>query len=131
MAGAENVLTYIDDLLVHSKNHSDHLVHLANALNRIGKTNLRLNLTKCIFRASDVEYLGHTITSAGIKPGTDKSATMCSLQSHVRSKKYVPSTDSLTTSDSTSSNSPLRQHRSLLSQSKTRIGKGARCHQRH
>jgi hypothetical protein len=37
MAGAENVLTYIDDLLVHSKNHSDHLIHLANALDRWGR----------------------------------------------------------------------------------------------
>jgi hypothetical protein len=52
MAGADNVLTYIDDLLVHSKNHSDHLVHLANALDRVGKANLRLNLTKCIFGRS-------------------------------------------------------------------------------
>jgi hypothetical protein len=76
MAGAENVLTYIDDLLVHSKNHSEHLVHLANALDRVGKANLRLNLTKCIFGAWEVEYLGHTITSAGIKPGTDKSDAM-------------------------------------------------------
>jgi hypothetical protein len=76
MAGAENVLTYINDLLLHSKNHSKHLFHLANALDRVGKANLRLNLTKCIFGASKVEYLGHTITSAGIKPGTDKSDAM-------------------------------------------------------
>jgi hypothetical protein len=76
MAGARNVLAYIDDLLMHSKNHSEHLVHLANALDRVGKANLRLCLTKCIFGASEVKYLGHTITSAGIKPGTDKSDAM-------------------------------------------------------
>jgi hypothetical protein len=76
MAGARKVLTYIDDLLMHSKNHSEHLVHLANALDRVGKANLRLNLTKFIFGASKVNYLSHTITSADIKPGTDKSDAM-------------------------------------------------------
>jgi hypothetical protein len=73
---AETVLTYINDHLVHSKNHTEHLFHLANALDRVGKENLRLNLTKCLFGASEVEYLGHTITSPGIKPGTDKSDAM-------------------------------------------------------
>jgi hypothetical protein len=73
MAGAENVLTFIDDLLVHIRNLNEHLLHLANALDHVGKANLRLNLTKCIFGASEFEYLGHTITFASIKPGTDKS----------------------------------------------------------
>jgi hypothetical protein len=104
MAGAENVLTYIDDLLVHNKNHSKHLVNLANALDWVGKANLRLNLTKCIFGASEVEYLGHTITSAGIKPGTDKSNQCARLQFQARSKKYVHSTALPITFDSTSYN---------------------------
>jgi hypothetical protein len=43
LADAENVLTYIDDVLVHSRRHEEHLKHLASAINKIGTANLRLN----------------------------------------------------------------------------------------
>jgi hypothetical protein len=73
---------------------TEHLVHLANALDRVGKANLRLNLTKYIFGASEVEYLGHTVTSAGIKPGTDKSDAMRSAPIP-RTVKEIPSFNGL------------------------------------
>jgi hypothetical protein len=49
LADAENVLTYIDDVLVHSRSHEEHLRHLADAINKIGAANLRLNPKKCVF----------------------------------------------------------------------------------
>ena len=76
MQDAENVITYIDDCLVHSQNHNDHLRHLASAIDRIGRCNLRLNPAKCIFGSSSVEYLGHSITSDGIRPGLDKAGAV-------------------------------------------------------
>ena len=76
LSDAENVITYIDDVLVHSKTHKLHMHHLTAAIDKIGRANLRLNPAKCTFGASDVEYLGHTITSNGVKPGMDKSATV-------------------------------------------------------
>ena len=76
LADAQNVITYIDDVLVHSRNHSEHMHHLLGAIDRIGRANLRLNPLKCIFGASEVEYLGHTITSTGVRPGMDKSAAV-------------------------------------------------------
>ena len=76
LADAENVITYIDDVLVHSKTHKLHISHLTAAIDKIGRSNLRLNPSKCTFGANTVEYLGHTITSNGVKPGMDKSATV-------------------------------------------------------
>ena len=76
MQGAENVITYIDDVLIHSKDHKEHLGHLEGALKRIEKSGLKLNLAKCIFGAQEVSYLGHTLTSDGIKPGKDKAAAI-------------------------------------------------------
>lgn len=73
MADAENVITYLDDVLIHSKNHTSHLQHLRVAVDRIGAANLRLNPRKCTFGSSKVEYLGHTLTSTGIRPGNDKA----------------------------------------------------------
>ena len=43
MEGAENVITYIDDVLIHSKNHKEHLGHLEEAIKRIQRAHLRLN----------------------------------------------------------------------------------------
>jgi hypothetical protein len=48
VADAESVLTYIDDVLVHSQTHKQHLKHLAAAIDKIGTANLRLNSRKCL-----------------------------------------------------------------------------------
>jgi len=76
MSDAENIITYIDDVLVHSRDHASHIRHLAVALNRIRLAHLRLNPKKCIFAATSVQYLGHTITANGVMPGKDKTAAI-------------------------------------------------------
>ena len=73
---AENVLTYLDDVLIHSKDHKSHIGHLRAVIDRIGTANLRLNPKKCIFGADNLDYLGHTLTSTGIRPGLDKAAAI-------------------------------------------------------
>jgi hypothetical protein len=80
LADAENVLTYIDDVLVHSQTHEQHLKHLAAAIDKIGTANLRLNPRKCVFGSDSVEYLGHTLSGDGVRPGQDKAKAMQSAQ---------------------------------------------------
>jgi hypothetical protein len=80
LADAENLLTYIDDVLVHSRSHEEHLKHLAVAIDKIGTANLRLNPKKCVFGSDSVEYLGHTLTGDGVKSGQDKAKAMQTAQ---------------------------------------------------
>jgi hypothetical protein len=40
LADAENVLTYIDNVLLHSRSHEEHLKHLSAAIDKIGAANL-------------------------------------------------------------------------------------------
>jgi hypothetical protein len=80
LADAENMLTYIDDVLVHSQAHEQHLKHLAAAIERIGTANLRLNPKKCVFGSDSVEYLGHILLGDGVRPGQDKAKAMQSAQ---------------------------------------------------
>ena len=87
MADAENVITYIDDVLIHSDNHETHLEHMEEALRRIRKAHLRLNVAKCIFGASKVQYLGHTLTSSGVKPGKDKTEAIRTAPSPTTQKQ--------------------------------------------
>ena len=80
MADTSNIITYIDDVLVHSKNHKDHLHHIATALQRLRDAHLRLNVSKCTFGATSVQYLEHTVTSKGVQPGQDKTAAIKDAQ---------------------------------------------------
>jgi hypothetical protein len=65
----QNVIVYIDDLLVHSDTHKKHLQVLKQVLDQLRQNHLKINLEKCIFRNKEVPYLGFTLTPEGIKPG--------------------------------------------------------------
>jgi hypothetical protein len=67
-----NVIVYIDDLLVHTQNHDDHIKVLEQVLQCLHSHNLKINLEKCFFGNQEVSYLGFTLTPDGIKPGKNK-----------------------------------------------------------
>jgi hypothetical protein len=67
-----NVIVYIDDLLVHTQNHEDHLKVLDQVLDRLKTNNLKINLDKCFFGNKGVSYLSFMLTPEGIKPGKNK-----------------------------------------------------------
>ena len=76
MHGIQNVLVYIDDLILHAKTHEEHLTTLDNVLRRLVAHNLKCKLEKCVFGSKDVMYLGFHLTEEGIKPGKDKLRTV-------------------------------------------------------
>ena len=73
MRDVPNVITYIDDVLVHSCDKEIHLDDLRGAFERLRDNNLKLNLRKCHFATDSVAYLGHQLTKDGVKPGIDKT----------------------------------------------------------
>jgi hypothetical protein len=72
MRNISNVIVYIDDLLVHTTTHEEHLKVLEQVLERLHSHNLKINLYKCFFGNKEVSYLGFTLTPAAIKPGKNK-----------------------------------------------------------
>lgn len=72
MRGIPNVIVYIDDLLIHSKNHEEHLDYLEQVLKRLEENHMKLNIEKYFFSNTKVSYLGFVLTLEGIKPGKDK-----------------------------------------------------------
>ncbi len=70
--GIANVVVYIDDLIIHSQTHEEHLRVLDAVFTRLAAHNLRVNLKKCIFGSSKTSYLGFRLSKVGIFPGTDK-----------------------------------------------------------
>ena len=65
-------LVYIDDLIVFSESFYDHLVRLREIFNRLRSANLKLKPKKCAFVKPEVSFLGHVVSSEGIKPDPSK-----------------------------------------------------------
>ena len=57
MRDLPNVITYIDDVLGHALDHKKQLALLELMFKRLKKYNLKLNVSKSIFGASEVNYL--------------------------------------------------------------------------
>ncbi len=60
--GLQNVLIYIDDLLICTDTHEWHLEALEQVLLKLHKNHLKISLDKCLFGNNRVSYLGFTLT---------------------------------------------------------------------
>ena len=63
---------YIDDLLVASATPEEHLTHLRAVFERLTQHGIVINPNKCLFGASELDFLGHHIDCNGITPLQDK-----------------------------------------------------------
>ena len=69
-SGKQFVAAYLDDILVFSTTLQEHLTHLRKVIDRLKFANLKLKTSRCNFMKEEVEYLGHIITAAGLRPIT-------------------------------------------------------------
>ena len=79
--GLDFIFIDIDNILVAGRSHKEHIIHLREFLNRLRTASLVLNLPKCTFGRSSVDFLGHLVSSQGIRP---LAAKVEALRSHPR-----------------------------------------------
>ncbi len=53
--GLANVIVYIDDLLVHSATHPEHITALDRVLQRLVQHHIKINLQKCFFGSKEAQ----------------------------------------------------------------------------
>lgn len=70
---------YIDDLLIASHSMEEHLDHLKTVFERLTNAGLIINVSKCVFASPKVTFLGHEISSEGIKPSEAKVEAINSI----------------------------------------------------
>ena len=58
----ETMEVYIDDMLVKSKQHFDHIKHLQEAFELLRKYSMKINPLKCAFGVSSSKFLGFMVT---------------------------------------------------------------------
>lgn len=70
--GLEFVFVYIDDILVASKDETQHRQHLRILFQRLLDYGLTVKVSKCLFGVPSLDFLSHNISKKGILPTTEK-----------------------------------------------------------
>ncbi|KAK1424218.1 hypothetical protein QVD17_19539 [Tagetes erecta] len=60
------IIVFIDDILIYSKNETDHAEHLRLTLELLKREQLYAKLSKCEFWIREVHFLGHVVNEKGI-----------------------------------------------------------------
>ena len=68
----DNVLIYLDDIIVYSPDFGSHLAHLGRVFTRLQERGLKLKPSKCHLIQQQVCYLGHLVSSDGVAVDPDK-----------------------------------------------------------
>jgi hypothetical protein len=63
---------YMDDIIVFSTSLQEHISNLKLIFDRLRKFQLKVQLDKSEFLRKEVEFLGHVVTSDGVKPNPKK-----------------------------------------------------------
>jgi hypothetical protein len=67
-----NIFTYVDDIVVASKNKEDHLADLAETFANMRDARLHLNHEKCVFGVLQGKILGYLVSHRGIEANRTK-----------------------------------------------------------
>ncbi len=62
------VFVYLDDILIASKDSTQHIQHLRLVFEVLQDAGLRINPAKCTFMVSSLSFLGHNLDASGISP---------------------------------------------------------------
>ncbi|GAB0100137.1 uncharacterized protein DMENIID0001_161310 [Sergentomyia squamirostris] len=67
-----NAMNYLDDIIVFGKDLEEHDRTLKLTLQTLEEAGVLLNAAKCVFRTSQIEFLGHIISNKGVQPTESK-----------------------------------------------------------
>ncbi|GBM40416.1 Retrovirus-related Pol polyprotein from transposon 297 [Araneus ventricosus] len=65
-------LVYLDDIIIVGRTFEEQLNNIRKVFQRLQKANLKLSPKRCKFFQKEVSYLGHIISSDGVKTGPEK-----------------------------------------------------------
>ena len=84
--GLHFTLAYLDDVIIFSEIEEQHLKHIQIVFTRLKQVNLKFKKSKCTFFKKELHYLGHILTTDGIKPQTEKIKAICDMKPPINMK---------------------------------------------
>ena len=80
LIGLQNTYCFLDDIIIVSTGtDADHLAYVFKCLKKLDDDNLRINLQKCHFAETEIEWLGYKFTQTGILPLESKTAAILTI----------------------------------------------------
>lgn len=73
-------VVYLDDIIIFSDSIEQHTDHVVQVANRLRLFNLKVNLKKCTFATTQVEYLSHIIGEGKIMPNPGKITAVAAFE---------------------------------------------------
>ena len=99
LLGLQNTHCFLDDIIIVSTGtETDNLTYVTKCFKKLDEDNLRINLQKCHFAKTEIEWLGYKFTQTGISPLESKTeailtipppTTLKRLQSFLGSLHYI------------------------------------------
>lgn len=59
---------YLDDVIIFGENFQEHNLRLREIFEKLRQFNLKIEPDKCEFLKTEISYLGHAVTSEGVRP---------------------------------------------------------------
>jgi hypothetical protein len=87
LLGLDNVMPYLDDIIIYSVTQEDHMGHVRAVLARLSLCGVKLKLSKCLFGQSHVKFLGHVIGPEGVGMDPEKVEAVVSIAPPTTVKK--------------------------------------------
>lgn len=72
LSRCKHTVNFIDDVLVFGSTEEEHDRELKLVLSILNEHGILLNQEKCLFKVTSLDFLGHTVSSDGIKPSDNK-----------------------------------------------------------
>lgn len=76
LADFDFCIPYLDDVLIASRDATEHIRHLDQICARLALYGLKINPTKCVLGQSSVKFLGCLVTSEGVQPLPEKVSSI-------------------------------------------------------
>ena len=87
LVGLAFAMAYVDDVLIHSRSHEEHLNHLQVVFERIRKAKLKVKLRKCEFGYKQTKFLGYVVSGEGIRMNEEKINKILEYPSPTNAKR--------------------------------------------
>lgn len=72
----EFAVIYIDDLVIFSRTFKEHMEHIRIILSRLYAAGLTVKMAKSVFCKEQIKFLGHLVSSQGVRPDPDRIAAI-------------------------------------------------------
>ena len=80
LIGLQNTYCLMDDIIIVSAGtEANHLAYVFKCLKKLDEDNLRINLQKCHFAKTEIEWLGYKFTQTGISALESKTAAILTI----------------------------------------------------